>query len=503
MDHTMSDNLDLSHLERDGGTSMTQQLVDRFSAAIETGELGPGDKLPPTRALATRAGINHLTAARVYRRLAEEGYVTASVGRGTFVRALAPAAAKVEGDDWQSYVLPDRPATYQEDMLADAFRFPSQEDMISLATGWPSPRFHPAAELADIAARVFAEEGGAAMSYLTAEGLPELREQLAARGRLSGAATDADEIIVTSGAQQAIDLTARALLQPGEVVAVESPTFTGTMLALRSTGARIIGIPVDEGGLDVDALEQVLARHEVQMLALQPGCQNPTGVDLSPERRERLARLAIDRNLFVMEDGVYSDLRYEGEPTVSLRRDAPGHVIHVNSLSKVVGGGLRVGWIAARGPVRDRLATLKQGTDFHSPTLIQHMASRYLAAGSYDVQLEKSVPYYRERRDALMASLERHLAGEYDAAVPRGGHHVWVTLRRPVEERALYSQAVRHGVAFTPGGAITAERRQRTSLRLSFSLAEPDELEEGIKRLARALREVRRRDRTALAAPLS
>ncbi len=148
----MSYKIDLSDLERDGGTSVTQQLVDRFRRAIETGSLGPGEKLPPTRALAADAGINHLTAARVYRRLAEEGYVTASVGRGTFVRALAPAAAEVEGDDWQAYVLPDRPATYQEDILSDAFRFPSQQDMISLATGWPSPCFHPAAELAEIAA---------------------------------------------------------------------------------------------------------------------------------------------------------------------------------------------------------------------------------------------------------------------------------------------------------------------------------------------------------------
>jgi len=499
----MSYNLELSHLERDGGTSLTQQLVDRFLTAIEGGDLAPGAKLPPTRALAAEAGINHLTAARVYRRLAEEGYVTASVGRGTFVRALTPAAAEMEGDDWQAYVLPDRPATYQEDILADAFRFPAQEDMISLATGWPSARFQPAEELAEIAARVFAEEGKAAISYLTAEGLPALREALAERGRAVGAAADADEVIVTSGAQQAIDLTARALLQPGAVVAVESPTFTGTMLALRSSGARLIGIPVDEHGLDVDCLEQVLARHEVQLLALQPACHNPTGADLSPERRARLAELVVERNLFVLEDAVYADLRYEGQRLPSLRREAPGHVIHVNSLSKVLGGGLRVGWIAARGPVRDRLAMLKQGADFHSPTLLQHMAARYLSGDAYERSLSASLPYYRERRDALIGSLERHLAGEYDAAVPRGGHHVWVTLRRPVEERTLYSEAVRHGVSFTPGGAITAERRQRTSLRLSFSLVEPEQLDEGVKRLARALREVRRRDRTAMAAPLS
>ena len=499
----MSYKINLSDLKRDGDISLTKQLTDRIAQAIESGQLEPGEKLPPTRALAADAGINHLTAARVYRRLAEEGYVTAQVGRGTFVRSLAPAASDERGDDWQAYVLPDRPATYQEEILSDAFRLPAQEGMISLATGFPTPRFHPAEELAEIAARAFADEGVDALSYLTPEGLDELRERLADRGRESGGTAGPEEVIVTTGAQQAIDVVARALLEPGDVAVIESPTFTGSLLSLRSTGARVIGVPVDSEGLDVEALEQVLSRHEVRLCALQTACQNPMGVDLSPERRERLAELALERNLFVLEDRVYADLRYEGSSGPSLRGAAPGHVIQVNSLSKVVGGGLRIGWISARGPIFDRLSTIKQATDFHSPTLVQHIAARYLATDGYERQLARSLPYYRERRDVLMAALEQHLAGEYEATAPRGGHHVWVTLKRPVEERSFYSEAVRHGVSFTPGGAVTAERRQRTSLRLSFSLVEPDELEEGVKRLARALREVRRRTRTAVTAPLS
>jgi DNA-binding transcriptional MocR family regulator len=495
----MSYNFDLTDLERDGDVSLTQQLVERIVEAIESGALAAGEKLPPTRALAEQARINHLTAARVYRRLAEDGYVTAQVGRGTFVRSLAPAAAEERGDDWQAYVLPDRPATYQEEILSDAFRFPAREGMISLATGFPTPRFHPAKELARIAAHAFADDGVDALAYLTPEGLPELRERLADRGGASGP----EEVIVTTGGQQAIDLVARTLLEPGDVAVVESPTFTGSLLSLRATGARVIGVPVDRDGLDIEALEQVLSRHEVRLCALQTACQNPMGVDLAPERRARLAELAVERNMFVMEDRVYEDLRYEGEQQPPLRSEAPGHVIQVNSLSKVVGGGLRVGWIAARGPVRDRLARLKQASDFHTPTLVQHIAARYLMSGGYEQQLERSLPYYRGLRDVLMAALERHLAGEYEATAPRGGHHVWVTLTRPVEERGLYSEAVRHGVSFTPGGAVTAERRQRTSLRLSFSLVEPEDLDEGVRRLARALREVRRRDRTGVAAPLS
>jgi DNA-binding transcriptional MocR family regulator len=499
----MSYKLDLSHLSREADVSLTQQLVDLFSAAIDAGELAPGEQLPTTRALAEEAGVNHLTAARVYRRLADMGYVTATVGRGTFVRSLGPAAAAEEGTDWQVYALPDRPPTYAEQILGDAFRLATEPGMISLSTGYPSPRLYPTEELAEITAAVYEEEGGDAMSYLTAEGLPELRRELAERGRRLGFARDSSEILVTSGARQAIDLVARALLEPDDVAAVESPSFIGLLSSLRATGARVIGVPYDVEGLDVDALERVLARHEVKLCALQPACQNPTGRDLSPERRERLVTLARERSFFLVEDSVYSDLRFEGESPRPLREDAPSHAIYIDSLSKTLGGGLRVGWLAAAGPVFERLAALKLETDFHTATLPQHIAARSLASGAYDERLESTVPFYRERRDALMEALERHLPGEYDADSPCGGHHVWVTLRRAVDERALYSEAVRHGVTFTPGGTVTAERHPQTRLRLSFPLVDPPQLDEGVRRLARALRELRRRDRGLATMPVS
>src|SRR3954447_5143128 len=501
----MSYKLDLSHLDRDGDVSITQQLVDLFAQAIEDGKLDPGEKLPTTRALAAEAGVNHLTAARVYRRLAELGYVTASVGRGTFVRTITPAAAGAdeEGDDWQTYALPEHDGSYAEQVMEDSFRLPDEPGMISLPAAWQPPRLYPTEELARITADIFAEEGGAALSYLTAEGLYDLREQLAKLGRERGFATEPGEIIVTSGARQAIDLVMRTLLDPGDVAVVESPTFAGLLASLRATGARVIGIPVDADGLDVAGLERVLARHEVKVCALQPACNNPTGRDLSPERRARLAQLARERSFFVVEDHVYADVRFEGESVRPLREEIPGHAIYINSLSKTVGGGLRIGWLAARGPVLQRLAALKLDSDFHTASLTQHIAARYLASGGYTRQLEETRPFYRERRDALLDALDRHLAGEYRVDAPRGGHHVWVTLTRPVDERALYREAVRYGVSFTPGGIVRADRASSTQLRLSFSLGDPPELDEGVRRLARALREVRRRDRGAATVPVS
>jgi 2-aminoadipate transaminase len=499
----MSYKLNLSGLQREGSVSITQQLVDRITAAIEAGELEPGAKLPPTRELAELAGVNHLTAARVYRKLAELGYVSASVGRGTFVRTLTPASSASHGDDWQVYALPPDELTYSEQILSDTFTLAGRDDVISLAIGWPAPRNYPTEALARITAEVFEEEGGNALSYLPAQGLFDLREQIAARGRKFGYAEDADEVVITSGAQQAIALCAQATLEPGDVAVIESPTFIGMMTAMRGTRARVIGVPVDEDGFDVDALERLLARHEVKLVGLQTACQNPTGRNLSEERRARLAELAVERNFFILEDRVYADMNFEGRFVRSLRELAPAHVLYVNSLSKVVGGGLRAGWIAARGPVRDRLATLKLDADFHSPTLIQHIVARWLATGAYERHVKETMPFYRERRDALLASLERHLSGEYHVDPPAGGHHLWVTLARPLDERALYAEAARQGVTFTPGGAITAERRSQTSFRLSFSLLDPEQLDEGVRRLARAIREVRRRSRTSVPAAMS
>jgi 2-aminoadipate transaminase len=416
------------------------------------------------------------------------------------------AVPATEGDDdeeWQTYALPSKETSYSEQVLADAFEFAGEEGMISLSTGWPTPDWYPVEDLARISAEVFAEVGGDAISYLTAEGLVALREQLAARGVERGFAVGAEEIIVTSGARQAIDLTVRAIVEPGDVVAVETPTFAGVLESVRAAGARVMGIPIDQDGFEVDALERLLTRHEVKLVCLQTASQNPTGRDLSEERKARLAALARERSFFVLEDGVYADLRFESPRPIPLRELAPGHVIYANSLSKVVGGGLRVGWVAVRGPLRERIALLKLESDFHTPTLVQHIAARYLESGAYDRHLEKTIPLYRERRDALLAALEKHLAGEYHAETPAGGHHVWLTLNQPVDDRALYSEAIRSGVTFIPGAAVTAVRQAQTSLRLSFSLLPPDQLEEGVKRLARALREVRRRTRYSRAVPVS
>ena len=507
---SMSYSFKMVDLERDGETSMTQQLVDHVAAAIDSGELKPGEKLPATRTLAADVGINHLTAVRVYRRLAELGYVTSAVGRGTFVRRNVPIAADAIATpagpidhDWQLGMFAPRTLSYADEMVRDSLHAPHAPDLLALGAGFPDPELCPSAELAQIAADIARETPRAVTDYLEVEGLRELRERLAELGIEAGYARGADEILVTSGARQAIDLVARAILAPGDVAVIESPTFSGSLASLRTTGARVVPLPVDDEGPSIDALERILARHEIKLVALQASCANPTGADLSPQRRDRLIELARTRGFFVVDDGVYATLRYEGKPLRRLRERAPSHVIYVDSLSKTIGGGLRVGWIAASGPVFNRLVQLKLDSDIHTAALPQYLGARYLEGDRHEELLARAIPAYARRRDALMAALERHLGHEATWTLPKGGHNTWVTLGDPVDERALYVEALREGVSYLPGGAVQAEQSSRTSMRLSFGLVEPEHHDEAVRRIAVALRAVRRRRRHGATGALS
>jgi DNA-binding transcriptional MocR family regulator len=489
----------LSDISRDGPASVTGQIVEIFAAAIAAGELGPDEKLPPTRELAELAEVNHLTAARAYRRLAELGLVTARVGQGTFVRVGAQngagATPERENTDWQLYALPEQLETYGDRILAEMFRQAGRDDVIPLMVGYPASELLPAGVLAEVTAAALEEHGARAHQYTDIEGAGELREQLAAVHRAEGVDDSPGQIVVTTGAHQAMTLTSRAVLRPGDTVACESPTFPGSIEALRKTGASVLPVRVDEGGLDVDALEILLRRRDIRLLALQPRLHNPTGRDLAPDRRERLCELALRYGFFIVEDEAYGPLRFEGAALEPLRAMLPSHVIFLSSLSKTVSPGMRTGWIAASGPVLDRIVHEKRNDDMHSATLTQLVAARYLADGHYDAQIERSISFYRERCETLVAAVERHLEPVAGFVRPLGGGHLWLTFRDPLDERDLYDEAVRQGVTFLPGGAMMAERPRTTHIRLSFGYLDPDELEEGVRRLATAVRAVRPRPR--------
>jgi 2-aminoadipate transaminase len=495
----------LSDLQRGGDRSLTQQLVDLISAAISSGELAPEEKLPPTRELAELAGVNHLTAVRAYRRLRELGLVSAHVGRGTFVRGTGrpPEDARVpDSIAWQRYALPEFEPTYSDQVIAEMHRQATADDLVAFSVGYPSQRIYPVSELREATDEVLRTQAGRALQYSDVQGLPELREQLAELTAARGAPEDPRDILCTSGASQGLSLTARAVLRPGDVVACEDPSFMSVVRALRMPGIRVLGVPVDEDGLDVDALEALLARNDIRLLALQSRLHNPTGRDLAPERRERLLGLVRRHGFFVLEDGIYADLRFTGEAQPSLRSEAPAHVIYVDSLSKTVGGGLRAGWVAASGPVLDRIAAEKRGDDIHSATLPQLAVARYLASGHYPAQLHRAREHYRHGLETLSEALDSEFSSLASWPDPLGGGHLWVTLDLPLDERELADEALREGVAYVPGGAMRVERSRELSMRLSFGYLDDDEVREGVRRLARAVEGVRRRAPRAVAVPV-
>src|SRR5918996_514208 len=496
----------LNDLKRDGGQPPGEQILAALREAIAGGELVAGEKLPPTRELAELAGVNHLTAVRVYRKLREQGLVTSEVGRGTFVREAAAAlrnGGKPDSTAWQRYALPPLIESSGDRAMAEMYRHSQARGLVPLSVGYPSEDLFPFEQLRQAMSDALAGHDSRAIQYTDIAGLPELVEQVAALSAARGAPEDPSDILVTTGARQGLTLAARAVLRPGDVAACESPSFMGMVESLRGAGARVLPIPVDEDGLDVDALEELLGRQEIRLLGLQPRCHNPTGYDLSVERRVRLLELARRHGFFIVEDGVYADLRFEGEDPGSLRPEAPSHVIYVDSLSKLVGGGLRVGWIASSGPIRDRLLHEKRTDDMHSATLTQLALARFLAAGEYPDHLERARAFYRERRDALVEAARKHLRGLATIPMPRGGGHLWLTLSVPVDEGELMTEAVRHGVTFVPGAAMLPEPGAGTHLRLSYGFLGPDKLAEGVRRLARAIRGVGEQPRVSEALPIT
>ena len=498
----------LIDLDRESERSITEQIVSAFSDAISAGELEPGAKLPPTRELAETAGVNHLTAVRAYRRLRELGLVSSQVGRGTFVRDAAPAALPeledADGTEWQRYVLPSMTESHGDRVMAEMYRHSQARGLIPLSVGYPSAALFPFAAIRGALGAALEREDSRALQYTDIAGLPALVEQLAALSERRGAPEDPADIIVTTGARQGLTLAARAIVRPGDVVACEAPSFMGVIESLRSIDARVIQVPMDADGLDVDALAAILGREEIRFLAIQPRCHNPTGVDLAPRRRERLLELARRHGFFIVEDGVYGDLRYDDEDPPSLRSASRGHVIYVDSFSKTVGGGLRAGWIAASGPVRDRILVEKRADDMHSATLTQLAIADFLASGEYPAHIERARAFYRERRDALLEAVDEHLGGLATPTTeePNGGH-VWLTAELPVDESVLMTEAVRNGVTFVPGAAMLPEASHLTHMRLSFSFLDPDRIVEGTKRLSRAIRSLQKRPRMSEALPIT
>jgi len=362
--------------------------------------------------------------------------------------------------------------------------------VISFAGGLPAPELFDAAGLrAAFAQALSGECAGRSLQYSTTEGDPRLRRAVAARLTARGLATDAENLLVTSGSQQALTLAAAALLEPGDPVLVEEPSYLAALQAFALAGARPVPVACDAGGLDPDALAAAARATGARVLYTVPTFHNPTGRTLDLDRRRAIAGLAARHGLWVVEDDPYGELRYRGEPLPAIASlpGAEDRTLALSTLSKVAAPGLRIGWVRAPAGLRRALVVAKQAADLHSSTVDQAAAAHWLAAVDLDAHLARLRAAYGARRDALVGGLAAALPPGSTFNDPDGGMFVWARLPDGADAAALLPAALRHDVAYVPGAPFFAGPPDRATLRLSFTTHTPEVLCTGLARLREAL----------------
>ncbi|MEW2405849.1 PLP-dependent aminotransferase family protein [Streptomyces griseoviridis] len=375
--------------------------------------------------------------------------------------------------------------------VRDILAVTARPEVVNFAGGLPAPELFDAEGIAAAYRAVLAEQPGRALQYSTTEGEPVLREALAARTRARGLPTAADDILVTTGSQQALSLLATALLEPGDTVLVEEPCYLAALQAFGFAGARIVAVPGDADGVDPRALEELVVRERPKLFYTVPTFQNPTGRTLPAARRAAVADVAARRGVWIVEDDPYGELRFEGErmPWIASFPGAADRTVLLGSFSKVMAPGLRLGWLRAPEGLRRACAVAKQAADLHTPTVNQLAAARYLADRDLDAHVARVAAAYRERRDAMLAGLPDALPEGSVWERPAGGMFLWAALPAGYDTTALLPRVVGHDVAYVPGAPFYAGAPDRSTLRLCFVTQTPREIGEGLRRLGEGLRE--------------
>ena len=381
--------------------------------------------------------------------------------------------------------------------VRELLKITERPEVISFAGGLPAPESFPVAEVADAAARILRDAGAQALQYGPTEGYGPLREWVAAHLRAAGVPVTTDQVLITTGSQQTLDLIGKVLIDSGDRVLVESPTYLAALQAWNLYGARYAVAPTDDDGMLTGAFERLLA-HRAKLAYCLPNFQNPSGVTLAADRRARLVELAAAHDLVVVEDDPYRELRFEGEHLPRLlaldaarREDTEGYqggVIYTSTFSKVLSPGLRVGYVVAAPEVLARLVQAKQSADLHSPSLNQMLVYALASNGVIERNTRDVVALYRERRDAMLAALRAEFPAGVTWTHPAGGMFLWVTLPPMLDAGELLPEAIARNVAFVPGAPFHPNGGGANTLRLNFSNASPERIREGIARLGGVLR---------------
>ena len=370
--------------------------------------------------------------------------------------------------------------------IRDILAVTRKPEIISFAGGLPDPELFPVAQLRQSTEQIQQQLGNALYQYGETAGLTALREYIA--GQMSQPTTRRENLLITTGSQQGLDLVVRCLIDPGDRVVVEGPTYLGALQVLRANQADLLSIPSDNHGPDLDALEALLKKQPVRCLYTVPDFHNPTGVSCSLQRRKRLAALADQYDFWILEDAPYTALRYRGDPLPSLQSMIPQRVIHFGSFSKIIAPALRLGWINAPRQLITQVEKMKQAADLHSSGYDQQLVLQFLQDGHLQQHLQTLCDVYGRRLDAMASALERHLSDALNFNRPQGGMFIWATLSSDDSTLELFQSAITEGVAFVPGEAFYVQGEHCNSMRLNFSNSTIPMIEQGVERLAGLIR---------------
>jgi 2-aminoadipate transaminase len=462
-----------------------RQLYQQFAVKIRSGELPRGERLPATRGLAGLLGLNRTTISAAYEMLESEGLIAGQVGRGSFVTGHSAAA---NGFVWNSLLeRSDMPPLGHSAGVPSGVPTRPAGEVISFVMSRPSRALFPLDEFRASCAAVLKRQDLAAILQLgSPSGFEPLRRYLMEDARRQRLAGPGDDLIVTNGCQQSLDLIGRVMLRPGDTVAVEDPVYTGLKNLLAGMGAQLVGIPVGAEGLDIAQLERVFERQRPRFLVVTSNFQNPTGATLPLASRRELLEAARAARVPVVENDAYGDLRYEGEPLPAIKQlDENGGTVLLRSFSKVSFPGLRVGWVVGPKPLIDRLRQAKEAADLHTDQLSQAVLLEFAESGRLEAHRARVLQAGAERLAATLDACRRYLPPNASWTRPQGGMNVWVRLPEPLDAGELLPRAQKEGVAYLPGRYFTVSRLEPGALRLSFAGLTPDQIRSGLAVLGR------------------
>jgi len=484
-------------LDRQSAVPLYQQIESYLRQGILSGSLPAETRLPASRRLAQDLGVNRITVENAYAALETDGLIYSRMGSGTYVLppnplfAFSKAAPGAPWPLWQQSLAIEIPET--KALGETSRKVVRHPQLISFASGIGDAHLFPAEDFRKVLQTVMRRDGIAALDYGEPNGHAPLRETVTHILASQGLQTRSENVLITAGSQQALSLISQLLLKPGDLIMLESPTYSGALDLFRALGFKVVGVPVDRHGMQVEVLEKLLQQHHPKLIYTIPTFHNPTGTCLSSQRRIQLIILADRYNIPILEDDFVGDLRYEGRSQPALKAlDPGGRVIYVSTFSKILMPGLRVGFLVAEGPIYDRLVNFKRVNDLATSTLIQRALEVYVTVGRYQSYLRRSCQIFHKRRDAMLSAIERYLPGEIHLDPPQGGLFVWLQLPESLSSEELLPLAWEEGVEFSPGNSFFPDGMGGTNwLRLNFVAQAPDRIDEGIKRLRKAVKRLR------------